>query len=680
MSSNKEDRLNALIKLGIFEHQKDEKALTALRRRSLYIHRSRLPVHESYSREHDRRFRIVVFVVRFCIRQVKRHSLRIPRDELTPFIKQVHFHEDESAENDDLLFDASRFKVKRQNRMSEEMIRIWSKLPDSRTEQELYTVEIGVRSMPSFKEFPARMQRLIAEVGIYCKYEAKRVLVRQGNRAEYFYFILSGSVVVLVMDDEWKYARPVAYLYKGQSFGELAIINRTSRQSTVMAKETCELLKISVSDYHKIFMAGGVRNINDPDYDDFVGHLSFLQGWPVEKLQKQPSKCLFLYFKRGDVMVKDSHYSDWIIVVKSGSVSVLKKLKKVNAYKLKTARDLQFVCEKERVKRREDYSKWRQMLSGCDINLRSETGDLDRADAANRKPFQHPGIYPTTDLKESMPKQDNVRTQNCVQQMAHSQKSLSKTLPHSGICSSKKFLRVQTFGKPLEHKQGSLTYSYVPPVIVNDPESPKPPNRFPLLVSLRNTRARRRLGGKPFNKMTWNRYEVIDESTETDDSVFELVNTSARHSKRRQSELEREKEMMGFKQHVRTISEDLDSGIKRKDIDDVTAADLDPEFVMVQTLTKGQTFGLVDVILGKQTSFCVISNGADCLLINKQFYLDHVSEPLFRKIRHELCPYPTEEELQNELQISTNWEFFKKNVLHSALNHVKIHRPVRLPT
>ena len=32
----------------------------------------------------------------------------------------------------------------------------------------------------------------------------------------------------------------------------------------------------------------------------------------------------------------------------------------------------------------------------------------------------------------------------------------------------------------------------------------------------------------------------------------------------------------------------------------------------------------------------MVSNGADCVLINKQFYLDHAPEKLLRKMRQEV--------------------------------------------
>jgi hypothetical protein len=43
--------------------------------------------------------------------------------------------------------------------------------------------------------------------------------VRQGHPASAFYFILSGSVVVMVTSGELQVAKPMAYLVRGMTFG-----------------------------------------------------------------------------------------------------------------------------------------------------------------------------------------------------------------------------------------------------------------------------------------------------------------------------------------------------------------------------------------------------------------------------------------------------------------------------
>ena len=47
--------------------------------------------------------------------------------------------------------------------------------------------------------------------------------------------------------------------------------------------------------------------------------------------------------------------------------------------------------------------------------------------------------------------------------------------------------------------------------------------------------------------------------------------------------------------------------------------------------------GLVDVILGGQPTLSVLSNGAECILMDKQFYMQHAPEALLRRLRfHEV--------------------------------------------
>ncbi|GFS25801.1 cyclic nucleotide-binding domain-containing protein 2-like [Elysia marginata] len=74
----------------------------------------------------------------------------------------------------------------------------------------------------------------------------------------------------MVLEKGEAFAKPVAYLTKGQTFGELAIINRSKRQSSIIAREESQFLTISIDDYHDIFMAGGVKTMTDPDHDEFL--------------------------------------------------------------------------------------------------------------------------------------------------------------------------------------------------------------------------------------------------------------------------------------------------------------------------------------------------------------------------------------------------------------------------
>lgn len=67
------------------------------------------------------------------------------------------------------------------------------------------------------------MQQKLVKVGWYEQFEAKRVIIRQGHKADNFYLILSGTAIVTVLDVDPKtgqsFSKTVAFLGKGNSFG-----------------------------------------------------------------------------------------------------------------------------------------------------------------------------------------------------------------------------------------------------------------------------------------------------------------------------------------------------------------------------------------------------------------------------------------------------------------------------
>ncbi|XP_069141505.1 uncharacterized protein [Argopecten irradians] len=578
-----------------------------------------------------RKFRLVGKLTVVCLRLFKDHSLREKEheDEVSPFIKGLHFHDYDAPS--DLLFDRSIFKANKSMRIPEETKKILCKSSRDRTEREIYVAQIALRNIKAIADYPQNMQMKIAQVGQYERYEAKRIVLRQGHPASSYYFVLSGEAVVMVMDETRTYARPAFHINKGGDFGELSIIQGTKRNATIICKEPCEFLSIGKKDYKRIFMSGGTKSLGDPDQEKFLRSLSFLDGWPIEKLKESPDKTKFLYFKRGDVLAQDSNYYDWIIVVKSGSVQILKKLKKVVPFEWKKkAKVVAFVSTKEKRDNLEKRNVSRRILAELKIPLRNveEEDDFVEEYPGKPRPFQHP---------RPQDNKNNVNQENVD----------DVTLPDIRHSHNK------------ENKQRSSF----------------PKIETQLLPRLSEEEAVE-------VKSTDENYDGEEEEDELDDLPTNIGSERTKHLQkegdrisRRQSLLEKEKELMGFKEHKRTIVEEL---TKAKDMDDITEADLRPEFVEVQTLTKGHAFGLAGLILEPQPSFCVVSNGADIILIDKDFYMHHTSDILKNKMRQELCPYPTDEEMQTKLQQNVDWSAFRTETMTQTLDYLKTRREQRM--
>ena len=79
------------------------------------------------------------------------------------------------------------------------------------------------------------------------KYPAKSTLIYAGDKSDSIYYILKGSVTVLVEDESGREII-VSYLNKGDFFGEMPLFTEdTPRSAWVKAKSECEVAELSRS-------------------------------------------------------------------------------------------------------------------------------------------------------------------------------------------------------------------------------------------------------------------------------------------------------------------------------------------------------------------------------------------------------------------------------------------------
>ncbi|ESP00112.1 hypothetical protein LOTGIDRAFT_231021 [Lottia gigantea] len=88
-------------------------------------------------------------------------------------------------------------------------------------------------------------------------------------------------------------------------------------------------------------------------------------------------------------------------------------------------------------------------------------------------------------------------------------------------------------------------------------------------------------------------------------------------------------------------------------------------FVQVEHLKPRDVFGLPSIqfdddIAKSETSVSLVSRGAECIMVSKEFYVKHANEQVKKLIRQQVRPYPAEETFQENLQIKTDWEYYKQ--------------------
>ena len=137
------------------------------------------------------------------------------------------------------------------------------------------------------------------------RYTAKSTIIYAGDRCETLFFIIKGSVTILIEDDDGR-EMIIAYLNAGDFFGEMGLFEKEGtekeRSAWVRAKTECEVAELSYAKFRELTqqdpeilyalgsqMADRLRNTTRK-----VGDLAFL-----DRLQKHITRLI-----RDEVLVR----------------------------------------------------------------------------------------------------------------------------------------------------------------------------------------------------------------------------------------------------------------------------------------------------------------------------------------------------------------------------------------
>lgn len=101
-------------------------------------------------------------------------------------------------------------------------------------------------SAPSLPQFLEHCQRR--------RYPAKSTIIFAGEKGESLYYIIRGTVTVIIEDDEGR-EMIIAYINDGEFFGELGIFNEgdRTRSAWIRAKTDCEVAEISYAGFLELW-------------------------------------------------------------------------------------------------------------------------------------------------------------------------------------------------------------------------------------------------------------------------------------------------------------------------------------------------------------------------------------------------------------------------------------------
>lgn len=375
-------------------------------------------------------------------------------------------------------------------------------------------------------------------------------------------------------------------------------------------------------------MSGGIAGFRNPEQESFIRNIPFLKEWPIELLSTNQKSCMFHFFNRGQVLVRDSNRSDWIYIVKSGSLSVFKKLKSVGAEKLGDKLPSAGVRapedEKEEIvmRKKKNFETWQYRSN----RKNSRVGKRKRNVQLFKNQFEM-------------------------------ERFLDKTLP--GLYNPLERLGVVDYDEVLDEYKDRIirrkSFS-LPPLSENTQLVTLAPDQLEKDIQEVESSNKIRRTSKGAYLATPSR----ERSCASSNSIE--LNNEDEEIQIRQAET-----TMG--QGRKTIADEFEDNRNKNDTES-DDEDAPPAFIELCVLERGQYFGLTNALYSDQPSLILASNGAECIMISKKFFLEKCSDEALRNINKIESPFPNDVELQKRLQEYVNWTSHRKQIYDKLVKDI----------
>ncbi|XP_069129692.1 uncharacterized protein [Argopecten irradians] len=539
-----------------------------------------------------------------------------------------------------LSFDKNMYKAKREISLTADHRKTLTTRWNFRSPEMIQQVMHGLQTLRSLSEYPLHTQEKLCKVAWYQTIGPKKAIVRQGHKAESFYFILSGVAYVkkMIYDERTRETRvnTMARLTKGMSFGEIGLIFNTLRTATVESASPMELLVIGKEDFNRIFMKAENPE-EEAEHVQFLRQVPMMQTWPIEKLENEPGACLLHFFKRGTLITEDGKTSEWLYFIKSGSCEVLKKLKSTKPKKAgQVQKKLDPMCDVilpelgnapsprvntgQKKKRKEfvmspevynDMSKYYDQLKKKLIGEHAqEKIRLDRMDVPTPDPER---------TRLTLPRLTGTNHTGHLVTLCEEDEDNEETprVP-SGLSSI----------KTLDMK--------IPPYKCDRPEDSPGVSRSPM---------------EKYTKLTLGKLSAHFMFPTTD--KINSMKPSPRDSPE-------------FQEQTTSRRENI--------------------FVMIELLHPKDAFGIntltgwgsddIDDMLNESPPTALVSNGAEVVMLSKKVFLKYVNDDVRCMLRENVRAYPKENVMQDNLQRKLDWDEYKSTIINDWVSNRTILREI----
>jgi CRP/FNR family cyclic AMP-dependent transcriptional regulator len=110
---------------------------------------------------------------------------------------------------------------------------------------------IALKTFPLFQGLTDEVLAMVAHCAMMRRFPRGQAVVLAGDCSDFVYFVLTGSLKVVVSDEEGREVI-LSILGQGELFGEMAIFGEQPRSASVVAVTPSDLVMISKQDFRQI--------------------------------------------------------------------------------------------------------------------------------------------------------------------------------------------------------------------------------------------------------------------------------------------------------------------------------------------------------------------------------------------------------------------------------------------
>ena len=109
----------------------------------------------------------------------------------------------------------------------------------------------ALKTFPLFAGFPEDVLASVARLAMMRRFPRGQSVVRAGDRTDYVYFVLTGSLKVVVSDEDGREVI-LSILGQGELFGEMGMFGEQPRSASVVSVVAADLVMISKQDFRQL--------------------------------------------------------------------------------------------------------------------------------------------------------------------------------------------------------------------------------------------------------------------------------------------------------------------------------------------------------------------------------------------------------------------------------------------